>query len=433
MKSNTSAWTSSDYLFTAQSGLLAEVKALAILFVLTLVASQSALAQTFTVIHNFKGGQDGEAPVAGLTMDLAGSIYGTTYHGGSGSGTVYKLSYRNSAWTLTTLYDFKGGSDGDSPLAGVIFDSGGSLYGTTEMGGGSNAGTVFRLSPPASVCKSTISCLWTETVLYRFQGGSDAELPNYGDIVFDRAGNIYGVTIIGGPSGQGTVYELTPSKVGWTERVLYAFSGLEDGAQPFAGLTIRNDLTFYGATQIGGNNGFGTLYQLTSSGSSWVEKTLYTFQGGRDGAIPVSTLILDQSGNLYGHACFGAGGAGTVYEFVNSIGRWTFRTIHTFNAFDCPWAGLTRDAAGNLYGTTATGGDNQGICFPSGCGTVYKLTRSNGFWTYTDLHDFNGFDGQNPYGKLVLDANGNLLGTAANGGTGGNCLLGCGVVFKIKL
>jgi uncharacterized repeat protein (TIGR03803 family) len=245
--------------------------------------------------------------------------------------------------------------------------------------------------------------------------------------VFDPAGNIYGVTIVGGTSGQGTVYELTSG----TEKVLYAFSGGADGAQPFAGVIFHTTGKLYGATQTGGGGGFGTVYQLTSSASASGEKTLHSFQGS-DGATPVGSLIFDQSGNLYGTTCFGgAGGGGTVFKLTPSSGNWTLSTLHSFTGFDCPWARLTMDAAGNFYGAKVNGGDTQGVCFPSGCGTVYKLARSRDGWTYTDIHVFTGVDGKNPYGHLIFDAAGNLYGTASIGGTGSNCSLGCGVVFEI--
>lgn len=405
---------------------------LTVMLVSASVGLRSVQAQTFKVIHDFTGQADGANSYAGLTMDRAGNLYGTTVVGGAGSGVVFKLRKANGSWISMPLYSFQGGTDGAEPLAGVTFGSDGTLYGTTARGGSNDQGTVFNLRPAPQACKTAL-CPWTETVLYRFQGGSDGATPNYGDLLFDKGGNIFGVTIVGGANGQGTVYELMPSKGGWTEKVLYSFSGAVDGGQPFAGLMLDGAGNLYGATQIGGPYGYGTVYELMPSGSGWIEKTLYAFQGGSDGASPVSSLILDQSGNLYGTTCSGGdGGGGTVYEMVFSNGNWMLSTLHSFDGNDCPWASPTMDAARNIYGARVNGGDKGGVCFPSGCGTVYRLTPSGGGWSYTDLHEFNGLDGQNPYGHLILDASGILYGTTANGGTTPDGhLSGLGVVFEI--
>jgi len=398
--------------------------ALVVTLVLTVVAPQLVYTQTFSVIHNFVGGQDGEHPYTSVVMDPAGSLYGTTT-GGTSFGSVFKLEHKHGGWVLTPLRTFQGGSDGAYPLAGVIFGPSGELYGTTEDGG-SGAGTVFALDP---------TCATPRCILYRFRrfsGSGDGMGPNYGELISDPAGNLYGVTIVGGFARQGTVYELTQSGGGWQEKVLYTFSGLADGAQPFGGLILNTVGNFYGTAQLGGSNGFGTVYQLTPTESGWEEKTLYAFQGLSDGAAPVSSLILDQSGNLYGSTCAGGDGGGTVFELASSNGKWMFNTLHSFTDRDCPWASLTMDAVGNLYGTTVNGGNKQGVCYPGGCGTVYKLSLSSRGWAYTAIHNFTGFDGQNPYSHLISDASGNFYGTTANGGTGGNCDGGCGVIFRIK-
>ena len=199
-------------------------------------------AQTFKVIYNFTGGQDGAVPYTGLTMDQAGNFYGTTLGGGSaGNGTVFRLSRKGSGWVLTPLYSFQGGTDGAIAYARVVFGPDGSLYGTTAGGGyyvGSCAdfgcGTVYNLKPAATVPPAALSP-WEETVLYRFSDGSDGASPGTGNLVFDQAGNLYGTTTKGGSQGVncasycGTIYELTLSKGSWTESVLYAFTNSADG------------------------------------------------------------------------------------------------------------------------------------------------------------------------------------------------------------
>jgi uncharacterized repeat protein (TIGR03803 family) len=412
--------------------------ALAILSVLTPGATQAAQAQSFNVLHNFTGGPDGSAPVAGLTIDPAGNLYGTASAGGTGYGTVFRLVYKNSAWTFTPLYSFAGGNDGGQPQARVVFGPDGTLYGTTAAGAGNGCngegcGVVFNLKPSPRAC-TTALCPWLEAVLYRFSGGGDGGDPN-GDVIFDRTGNLYGTTVLGGPDcyfrGCGVVYQLTLSAAsGWTERVLYSFSLGDDGAFPVGGLIADNAGNLYGTT-FGYSDGiyapYGTVYELTPSGSGWAEKTLYTFQGGSDGGSPDAGLIADQMGNLYGATTsFGTGGGGTVFEMMPSGGNWTLVTLYGLIGFNGssqpgPYASLVMDESGSLYGTTRNDG-------ASGNGSVFKLTRQlDGSWTYTSLHDFTGAaDGGFPYSNVVFDTNGNLYGTAYRGGAYGG-----GVVWEI--
>ena len=163
----------------------------------SIAAATSAHAQTLKVLHNFTGNGDGGTPSAGLTIDHAGNFYGTTMSGATGNGTAFKLVHMGSGWVVNTLYTFQGGNDGSAPIARVLFGPDGALYGTTSLGGFDGYGTVFQLRPPATACKS-VSCPWGETVLYRFQGGSDGLSPQYGDLTFDNTGNIYGTTNGGG-------------------------------------------------------------------------------------------------------------------------------------------------------------------------------------------------------------------------------------------
>jgi len=394
-------------------------------FALTVVTTRSAQAQTFTVIHNFTGGQDGANPQAGLTMDEAGNLYGTANGGGSltcnapnGCGTVYRLQHKGAGWIFNPLYSFIAGSDGANPLARVVFGSNGALYGTTDQGGSScfglGCGTVFKLQPPSTACKTAL-CPWTETVLYRFIGGSDGAAPGLGDLTFDQAGNIYGTTVFGGSSNNiGTVYELTPSNGGWAESVLYSFTGGSDGGNPYSGVTFYRGASLYGTTYFGGQSSNGVVFQLTPSGSSWTESVVNTFRNGSDGAYPIAGLISDPSGTLYGATISGgSGGGGTVFKLTPSGGGWTYSLVYSFtgHATCGPWGNLVLDGTGNLYGTTNCDGTNQ-------LGSVFKLTPSGGSWTYTSLHDFTGgSDGEYPYCNVVVDTKGNLYGSTYAGGS----------------
>ncbi len=400
--------------------------ALMLMSLVTLLIACEAQAQTFTVLHTFSGQGDGSSPVAGLTMDRAGILYGTTSGVliGGGNGTVFKLSRSGSAWILRTLYTFQGGMDGAEPQARVVFGPDGMLYGTTTYGG-LGFGTVFSLRPPARVCVS-IQCPWTETVLYRFTGGSDAAYPGYGDLTFDAAGNIYGTTTSGGTGecrgygpGCGVVFKLSRSGGGWTESVLHALNGLTDGAYPFSGVIFDSAGNLYGTT-------LGNVYELAHSGSVWTETVLYTFRGQGDGTLAYGGLIFDQQGNLYGTTYEGGGpnGGSAVYELQHAGGNWTYQLLAALGtgATDTP----TMDASGNLYGTI--GGE-----FGPNFGLVFKLSPGSNGWTYTYLFDFGGApfgDGFSPVGGVVLDASGNLYGTTFEGGDP-NCGEGCGVVWEV--
>jgi uncharacterized repeat protein (TIGR03803 family) len=419
------------------------VVTIVIVVALTIVATRLAEAQSYTVIHNFTGGADGAYPVAGLTIDIAGNLYGTAccYGGGGGgygAGTVFELKHPGPGWVLTPLHQFAGGDDdGGYPAGRVALASDGTLYGTTQLHGGSacggvGCGTVFHLTPPAPAPNALGNPAWNEILLYRFAGGSDGAYPS-GDLTFDQSGNIYGTTENGGNGGYGVIYQLTPAGGSWTETVLYSPRG-GNGAYPKSGVVFDRSGNLYGVFSGLGPHRNGSVYELSPSGFGWTEQTVYAFTGGSDGGVPVGGLILDASGNLYGTTqSGGSGGGGTVFELTPGHDGWTFKTIYSISS--CGWCGpsgaLIMDAAGNLYGTI------QGDAAVPGSGvygSVFKLTPSGGGWVYTSLHDFTGgADGANPFGSLVFDANGNLYGTARNGGSVG-CPpygYGCGVVFEI--
>ena len=391
--------------------------------------SNAARAQTYSILHTFSG-LDGANPDAKLTLDGAGNMYGTTWYGGAEYlGTVVRLQYKNSAWLATPIYSFQGVPDGAGPRSKVIVGPDGSLYGTTGGGGdsgcnfGGGCGIIYSLRPPPRAPASVI-VPWTETVLYRFTGGSDGKYPT-GDLVFDQAGNLYGTTQFGGAYNGGTVFKLTHSNGSWTESVLYSFRGAGDGEQPYYGVIVDRAGNLYGTAAPDGTSQGGTVFEVSPSGSGWTETTLYSFTGGSDGAYPGSALIFDQAGNLYGTTFRdGSGGGGTVYELTPTNGNWTFNVLYSYAGYYEPNGALLLDSAGNFYGTTLVGGPDQ-------LGSVYKLSPSNGGWTYTDLHDFLGAcpypseDGCIPEG-VVMDGAGNLYGMTYEGGENS-----VGVVFEL--
>jgi len=392
---------------------------------LTLFAT-AAHAQSYTILSNFTGQAAGALPYDAVTMDVAGNLYGTASHGGSGigqsgNGTVFRLSRSGSGWVFTLLYTFQGGSDGAVPESGVVFGPDGALYGTTTAGGGNGCGengcgTVFKLTPPTGVCKAA-SCPWSEVLLYRFVGAPDGAFPAYGNLVFDQAGAIYGTTAYGGSSGYGTVYKLTNSGGTWTESVLYAFTGGPQ-AYPFAGLVADELGNFFGTT-FGYGYGQGSVYELSSSGSGWIYQTLSTFSGQGEGAQPTGGVSIDQYGNLYGTTTGGGPyGGGMVYELMPSQGNWTFVLLQGLQFYAIAWDTPTLDNEGNIYGTAA---------FTGGPGEVFELRRSGGGWSFRILHTFTGSDGYLPFGSVTVDSNGNLYGTTYSGGSGGG-----GVIWELS-
>lgn len=384
------------------------------MFVLAMFAAQAAQAQTFSVIHTFRGGADGGGPSAGLTKDPAGNLYGVTSYGGSaGQGNVFKLTRKNSGWVLSSLYSFQGGNDGADPESRVIIGPDGSLYGTTIHGGdqsciyGPGCGTIFNLRPPATFCRA-ITCPWTETVLHRFtldEGGPGGEL------VFDVQGNLYGTTSEG-------VFELAPSSGGWAFSLIYQLQALW-----VSGVILDRAGNLYGAVEQYGAT--SSVYELTPSPSGWTASVLYTLDYRTDGGGP-GGLVFDQAGNLYGGTWEGGPDhGGTVFQLSPTNGGWTFSTLYAFagSGSGGPCCGrLLMDASGSLYG--ATFGDGA-----YGYGSAFKLLPSNGGWIYTDLHDFPliGSDGWSPNNPLALDSNGNLYGTASGGGANN----GRGTVWEI--
>jgi uncharacterized repeat protein (TIGR03803 family) len=412
---------------------------LSILFVLTLLSSRAVHAQTFRVIHAFTGAGDGANPAAGLTIDRGGNLYGTAYFGGhdrgnctgTGCGTVYKVSLHNSAWIFTRLYPFTGTGDGAGPNSRVTFSPDGTLYGSTYIGN-----NIYNLKPPPTASPATFAS-WKISLVHQFGSVGDGSSPS-GGLTFASGSAVYGTTYSGGNwalcggTGCGRVYELTRSNGSWMEVPLYDFTGQDDGQYPAGGVIFDHSGNFYGTTSQGGPSQFGVVFELTNS-SGWQENTLYGFHGGSDGKFPLAGLIMDQSGNLYGATSMGgAGNGGTVFSLMLSNGNWISNLLSSLdgNSGTGPLSSLIMDSAGNLYGTTYSDG-------ALGFGSVFKLTQTGEGWIYTSLYDFTGgSDGAYPVGGVVIDANGDVFGTTyAGGGTGSFCDANfgnqCGVIFEI--
>lgn len=407
------------------SGRFGVVAGITALLGMMLAAAIAAPAQTYKALYSFTGGADGANPLAGLVQGGGGRVYGTTNcdYCPSGYGTVFELAQTGE----TTLYAFMGGTDGGNPYSGVVPDAAGNLYGTEFWGGTYGGGTLFKVDAAGS-----------ETVLYTFGAKSPNGTGPIGGLIRDGAGNLYGTTYYGGDLscgggfGCGTVFIL--SKAG-QEKVLYSFAGGTDGTNPEAALVLDSAGSLYGTTDYGGGTsclyggvfpGCGTAFKIDRTGK---ETVLHRFQGGTDGAIPFAALVRDTAGNLYGTTYQGGGeggglcggyGCGTVFK-IDTTGTET--VLHRFGGYPtdgaAPFAGLVIDPAGNLYGTTQSGG-------ASNPGTVFELDTTG---TETVLYSFTGAgDGSEPDARLLRDAAGNLYGTTYYGGA-----YGFGVVFKVTL
>ncbi len=393
----------------------------------------AAQGQQYRVLHVFTG-PDGAVPSGVLTVDPAGKLYGTTQEGGiigyncvTGCGTVFELTRSGQGWELTSLHKFSGGANGEYPLAGVVFGPDGDLYGTTPYGDPtpptfSDKGTVYKLVRGS--CAQ--GCPWVHTVLHRFLTFHDGDNPSGGNLVFDRAGNLYGTLQYGGPSCLGglddpcgAVYELSPSGGSWVESLVYSFTGGTDGNWPTGGVVFDRQGDLYGVTEYGGIYQYGNAYELSPSHSGWIETAIYSF--GRLG-YPAPGVAIDGQGHLYGIA------GNTVFELIRLGDGWVLDPLYGFFGdylfFNGP---LVMDGTGSLFGTTVDGG--------SGGGNVFKLSPSPIGWIYTDLHDFEPRDalgGWGPASGVTLDADGNIFGTTAFGGDFGcNPPTGCGVVWEI--
>jgi uncharacterized repeat protein (TIGR03803 family) len=323
-----------------------------------------------TVLYSFTGGSDGKNPYGGVIFDGAGNLYGTTVSGGSGGvcsgdgcGVVFELTNSGGNWTETVLYNFTGGNDGSGPGGGVVFDKSGNLYGTTPDGGQFSVGVVYELSLQGGT--------WKQSVIHAFTGGNDGAVGSLGSLLLDASGNFYGVSELGGAHAAGTVFRLSPLAGGkWKFTTLYGFGGQSDAAFPYGGLITDGKNNFYGTTYYGGTNGVGAVFKLDLTAKK--ESVLYSFAEGTDGGYPTSTLVFDTVGNLYGTTSMGgvpACDCGTVFELspVRGQDTWTETVLHRFKEKPdggYPYYGLTADPSGNLFSTTASGGNSEaGIVF----------------------------------------------------------------------
>jgi len=401
-----------------------------------------AVGQTETILYNF--GQDASFnaafPSGRLVFDSWGALYSEAQGGAYGNGVILKLAppgVTGGPWVGSLLYSFKGiGNgpvDGAGPMGGLLVDDAGGLDGVTSKGGVSSRGTVFSLAPPAVSGGS-----WTESVLHLFGGAQNGMGPSSA-LLRVKGGALYGTTQSGGSSGAGTIFRLTPpaaGQTGWTEKILYSFTGGTDGGTPSGELILDKFGTLYGTTNKGGL-GFGTVFKLTRpviAGGLWTETVLYSFTGGSDGANPLGGLILDSTGSLYGtssgvyvgaKSCSSGtpGACGTVFKLIPPSvqgGAWMYNEIYSFagvlDGAD-PITTLTRAKDGTLYGTTYLGGLSTGI----GNGTLFKLIppgAQGDAWTEIVLHRFVEIDkdGAFPDATLILNA-GTLFGTTTAGGS----------------
>ncbi|HEX4077654.1 MAG TPA: choice-of-anchor tandem repeat GloVer-containing protein [Rhizomicrobium sp.] len=389
-----------------------------------LAAPAAAAHGTEKVLHAFQGGNDGSGPLGNLIRDKVGNLYGTTLEGGGGTecrnsigcGTVFQVAPDR---TESVLHAFGGGCDGANPYAGLVADKAGNLYGTTQGGGTCNNdegfGTVYKLAPDGG-----------ETVLYAFGGGSDGLAPA-SNLILEKNDRLYGTTEFGGNmascggNGCGTVFEVTPKR---KEAVLYAFQGGSDGDGPYGDVIMDKAGNLYGTTLQGGGtgcygDGCGTVFKIAPDGS---EAVLYAFQGGSDGWLPQNGVVEDAAANLYGTtAAGGTDDGGSVFKVTPDGSESVLYSFQRATGGYDPEAGVILDKAGNLYGTTAFGGIG---CGRAGCGVAYELAPDG---TETPLYAFKGHRGRNPAGDILLDKRGDLYGTTNEGGDDNN-----GVVFELK-
>jgi uncharacterized repeat protein (TIGR03803 family) len=422
------------------------------------------------VLYAFRGGKDGSSPIGAL-IHIQSAFYGTTLTGGGSSrcgssnygaadcGTVFKLAPSGSGYTESVLYRFKGGSDGGAPWAGLTAGSGGVLFGTTESGGmkrctnpykPAGCGTVFMLTPSATG--------YTKSTIYAFKGLTDGANP-LGTLLLDGSGALYGTTEFGGNatcskplgSGCGTVFKLTPSAQGYVKTTVYNFAGGTDGANPYGNLILDAHGVFYSTAAYGGNTGCGigcgAVFSILPTTTGYSERVLYRFKGGKDGQFPKAGLTIDASGALYGTTNAGGNGSctnyvnlngcGTVFKLKPSRGKYTESILYRFRGTsDGAWSysGLIWGQGGTLYGAALLGG--KGSCdvapLDGQCGTVFKLTGAGTTYTLSTLYAFRGATGGAlPYAGPIL-VKGLLYGTTSSG-EGGRCTApGCGTVYKLR-
>jgi uncharacterized repeat protein (TIGR03803 family) len=393
-----------------------------LLFVAALLLTSPVLAQiSEQVIYSFRSpGPQGYYPYTPLVY-RAGKFFGTTNNGGQeqcNCGVVFELAPKTGGgWNYKILHTFQGTPDGGYPAANIVFDNAGNLYGVAQFEGAFGRGSVYELSPNANGS-------WSYEVIYNFETANDASYP--GGLTIDAAGNLYGAGV-GGANNAGAIFELSHGAGGaWTESVIYNFIGPNDGSGPNANLSIDALGNLYGTTYIYGPNNLGTVFKLSPGlDGEWTETTIFS----PDASLGIAlTQTLDDAGNIYCTTFPGNGvnNLGAVFELTpNSDGTWSSTTLHTFvknKGGEWPKGTLALSANGTLYGTTQFGGANN-------LGTVYTLKPgTGGTWMFNDLYSFAGgtTDGGLPLEGVTL-VSGSLYGTTIVGGAYSN-----GTVFKLN-
>jgi uncharacterized repeat protein (TIGR03803 family) len=398
-------------------------------------------ASSGKIIYSFQGGADGEYPYSDLAIDAAGNLYGTTSQGGIdcggyGCGTVFELAHTKDGWTHQVLHKFASTSlrsspDGSYPTAGVVFDSSGNLYGTTESGGKSGCGTVFKLAPNSNGG-------WQESILYAFGCNPDGRQPN-GDLVFDSQGNLYGTTFGGGTGtgfcggsdsaffGCGTAFRLSLNPDGsWSETTIYNFQGSPDAAIPVDALVPDGKGGFYGASEYGGAgpcstghgefdppDGCSAVFELTPSGAGWTESVIYSFFRGRGFARnPSGGFIVGGPNVLFGASSSGGNGFGSIFRLEDSGKGWNQDILHRFYGDPDgrgPVGRLAKGSQNTWFGVTRSGGANRD-------GTVFALISTKAGWEERVLFNFeSGPDF--PEAGPAVDSQGHVYGTTLEGGS----------------
>jgi uncharacterized repeat protein (TIGR03803 family) len=381
---------------------------------------------TEEVLYTFGTPPAGAFPLT-KPLYLNGKFYGTTSSGGGGCncGTIYEFTPSASGGIYKTIYTFKNAGDGVVPLGNIVADTSGNIYGVTGSGGAASVGTVWELSPGTGGT-------WNHTDIWDFgELENDGSGPDAG-LIIDGAGNLYGTTDSGGTSFAGTVFELSPGSNGqWNESILHSFSG-PDGYGPKAELIMDAKGDLYGTTMSGGTDSDGVVFKMSPvSGGGWSETVIYNFTGGGDQGFPEAPVWMDSKGNLYGTTIGTENNVlfGTVYELLrNTGGTWTESTLHTFTGDDgdgaVPAGGVTFDGKAHLYGTTSEGGTDF-------AGTVYQLNWQTGnTWGYDVYYTFpSGSKGGNPSTGLTL-AGGKWFGATTGGPDNGDT--GAQVLYEIN-
>jgi uncharacterized repeat protein (TIGR03803 family) len=417
------------------------VPAVALVCVFALAGfTPDASAAKLNVIYSFcqkTNCTDGDQPYGGVALDAAGRLLGTTGFGGKyNGGTVFALSPKTQRkWKFHSLKSFCVGTppscqSDEGPFTTLIEDTSGNVYGTVYFGGANAKGAVFEL-------KLTQPGKYKLKYLYSFNGTDGYgpfELTYAGASTgapYDGKSPLYSTTVAGGANNAGIVFSLTPSRGGvWTLQTLYSFcsvAGCTDGGIPYAGVTVDPSGNLLGTTEYYGANNAGVIYELSNANGSWTEKLLYTFciaSGCSDGNGPFAGVARDSAGNLYGTTYFGGAQNDDVVFELSSTG--TYSVLYSFckeaNCSDGsePAAAVTLDASGNIFGTTGRGGDNN-------FGTLFEIAGGSFKRVYSFCALTGCSDGGYPYGTLIFDSTGDIFGTTQYGGG-----KGLGEVYKLK-